>query len=208
MLLKGFLTPTIAYVSLQRIETFLREEEVPEWASTLSTSRRSTENDTDQIGFRKAVFAWSAKTDEDDRTPRFVLGPLDIEFPSGQLTLVTGSTASGKSALLGALLGGMCLVRLLEALSNCVKKSCIALWAQFRSINLDIRSLTVLRIPVRVFTVADLPWSHQYVKGLSMLRYEITLSSARREGLTKIGTTSLLKLAHYPEISKCLTPAI
>jgi ABC-type cobalamin/Fe3+-siderophores transport system ATPase subunit len=38
--------------------------------------------------------------------PCFELGPLDITFPKGKLTLVSGATGSGKSALLAALLGG------------------------------------------------------------------------------------------------------
>lgn len=61
------------------------------------------------IAFHQASFEWSERNDEGGEAARFVLGPLDIEFPSGQLTLVTGNTGSGKTALLASLLGGKCL---------------------------------------------------------------------------------------------------
>lgn len=95
-----------AYVSLQRIEAFLREEEVPDWASTLSAPRKPEDADSDKIAFVHASFEWNVRSDGENTAARFVLGPLDIDFPTGQLTLITGSTGSGKSALLGALLGG------------------------------------------------------------------------------------------------------
>jgi ABC-type siderophore export system fused ATPase/permease subunit len=104
----ALLTFDLAYVSLQRIQTFLKEEEVPEWASTYMSERKEGDAELKKVGFRDAVFEWNArKTDEAQPDVRFSLGPLDIDFPMGQLTLVTGSTGSGKSALLGSLLGGL-----------------------------------------------------------------------------------------------------
>ena len=94
----------LAYVSYQRINAFLHEEEVPEWASSL---KRPAESRTDKIGFKGATFEWN--TAENGESPLghvFRLGPLDIEFPIGRLSLITGPTGSGKSALLGSLLGG------------------------------------------------------------------------------------------------------
>lgn len=98
----------IAYVSMQRIQDFLKEDEVPDWASTLSTLNSSHVMD-DKIGFSEASFEWQ---DPSSSTPapsptRFQLGPLDVVFPTGKLTIVSGATGSGKSALLAALLGGM-----------------------------------------------------------------------------------------------------
>lgn len=91
---------------MQRIDHFLGESEVPEWASSMMTS----ENDSHlvspgKIGFDNASFEWYGLPKV---TPtRFQLGPLDIYFPQGKLTLVSGATGSGKSALLAALLGEM-----------------------------------------------------------------------------------------------------
>lgn len=95
---------------MQRIEHFLKEDEVPGWASTLSgtTSDPVIKRDIDEveIGFAEASFEWKEASSTDAVPARFHLGPLDIVFPSGKLTIVSGATGSGKSALLVALLGG------------------------------------------------------------------------------------------------------
>lgn len=49
-------------------------------------------------------------TSDSSTEPRFELRDIDIVFPHGQLTLVTGPTASGKTALLLAQLGEMTMV--------------------------------------------------------------------------------------------------
>lgn len=93
---------------MQRIEQFLDESEVPNWASSLKTSESSSLHDfKGKIGFERAVFEWHASSKTVVSPARFQLGPLDISFPRGQLTLVSGPTGSGKSALLAALLGEM-----------------------------------------------------------------------------------------------------
>ncbi|PCH42091.1 pleiotropic drug resistance ABC transporter [Wolfiporia cocos MD-104 SS10] len=94
-----------AYVSMQRIEAFLNEAEVPEWASSLKMSEASRVSISQEVGFRDAIFEWDISPRE--LPSRFQLGPLDISFPKGKLTLVSGPTGSGKSALLAALLGEM-----------------------------------------------------------------------------------------------------
>lgn len=88
---------------MKRIETFLSEGEVPDWASTL-TCDNSPQQRKD-IGFINATFEWD-DCSGDPVPSRFRLGPLNFIFPSGQLTLIRGSTGSGKTALLSALLGG------------------------------------------------------------------------------------------------------
>ncbi|KAM6498749.1 P-loop containing nucleoside triphosphate hydrolase protein, partial [Amanita muscaria] len=93
-----------AYVSMQRIDKFLGEPEVPDWASTLATTVRSSNQDL--IGFVHATFTWESTDDKMTNLP-FRLGPLDLIFPRGQLTLISGPTGSGKSAMLAALLGEM-----------------------------------------------------------------------------------------------------
>ncbi|KAI0636054.1 P-loop containing nucleoside triphosphate hydrolase protein [Trametes polyzona] len=94
-----------AYVSMQRIEKFLAEPEVPDWATSLKRSAEAPSSNQTEIGFENATFEWDVAPKE---TPsRFTLGPLDISFPPGKLTVVSGPTGSGKSALLVALLGEM-----------------------------------------------------------------------------------------------------
>ncbi|KAJ7070796.1 P-loop containing nucleoside triphosphate hydrolase protein [Mycena amicta] len=95
-----------AYVSMQRIEAFLVEDEVPKWASTLTSEDQERPPSTN-IGFASAVFEWQVPSESSPAAARFQLGPLDITFPQGKLTLVSGATGSGKTALLSALLGEM-----------------------------------------------------------------------------------------------------
>lgn len=98
-----------AYVSMQRIQEFLKEDEVPDWASTLSTPVPDPSYLVDdKIGFSEASFEWenSLTSSVVPLSVRFQLGPLDVVFPEGKLTIITGATGSGKSALLAALLGG------------------------------------------------------------------------------------------------------
>lgn len=87
-----------AYVSSKRIQAFLREDEVPEWASSLA--KESPGETKREIGFERAVLQWTPGDP-------FELGPLNVKFPLGKLSLVTGPTGSGKSAFVYALLGGM-----------------------------------------------------------------------------------------------------
>lgn len=101
------LTANQAHVSMKRIDSFLVEPEVPDWASTLTAPVTRLEQDI--IGFSQATFKWEEDSDNGSSS-RFSLGPLDIAFPTGQLTLISGPTGSGKSALLAALLGGIVLI--------------------------------------------------------------------------------------------------
>ena len=91
---------------MQRIQEFLKEEEVPDWASALSDPIPHVMDDT--VGFSEASFEWQdpSTSTATSSSSRFQLGPLNFVFPTGKLTIVTGATGSGKSALLAALLGG------------------------------------------------------------------------------------------------------
>ncbi|THH08106.1 hypothetical protein EW145_g2928 [Phellinidium pouzarii] len=143
-------------VALQRIETFLDEDEVDEQVSTLKSMRagpRPAELNA-EFGLRKASFRWNAVvekgkdkgepkgkdstkgktngtegnkdndaevafTEEASEVPgiaapeadhQFELHDISVVFPEGELTVITGPTASGKTAILLGLLGEMTLL--------------------------------------------------------------------------------------------------
>jgi ABC-type siderophore export system fused ATPase/permease subunit len=89
---------------MQRIEEFLKEDEVPDWASSLKNNG-SPCDEADDIGFEYATFEWNVHPAK-KKNDSFQLGPLNVVFPKGKLTLVSGATGSGKTALLLSLLGG------------------------------------------------------------------------------------------------------
>jgi ABC-type multidrug transport system fused ATPase/permease subunit len=104
---------SLAYVSMQRIQAFLAEGEVEDWASAMKREDEAPETTVSpsKIGFESATFRWHYNPthsedalDADSST--FVLSDITIDIPLGKLTLVTGVTGSGKSSLLAALLGG------------------------------------------------------------------------------------------------------
>lgn len=116
------------FVCSGRIDKYLQEDEVPVAVSSLKSaslplSSSSGPVDT-SIGFVKATFRWTAGTPEVKDTkakaaapveealvapveeaPVFELGPIDFIFPEGGLTVVSGPTGAGKTALLMSLLG-------------------------------------------------------------------------------------------------------
>ncbi|CAE6419815.1 unnamed protein product [Rhizoctonia solani] len=104
-----------AYVSMQRIQTFLDETEVEDWASSIKRPDEvlDTEIVSNKIGFQKGTFVWHLNPSEvqDPKShTNFRLTDITAEFPLGRLTLITGVTGSGKSSLLAALLGEMTCV--------------------------------------------------------------------------------------------------
>ncbi|TDL18516.1 hypothetical protein BD410DRAFT_880297 [Rickenella mellea] len=119
-------------VAFRRIEAFLKEDEVTEQVSSLKqASKDADQRHYDDFGLKSASFRWNAveETKEETKTTdtptitivsdsasvsgsihQFELRDVSVTFPDGELTLVTGPTASGKTALLLALLGEMTLV--------------------------------------------------------------------------------------------------
>ena len=116
-----------AKVSLDRIATFLEEDEVTDQVSTLKRSNSGPptldgDHDDSGLGIENGSFKWN-EVEEKDKTPKstsavgsharmavdpeveepdhhFELKDINIKFPEGQLSLITGPTASGKTALL------------------------------------------------------------------------------------------------------------
>jgi ABC-type ATPase with predicted acetyltransferase domain len=120
---------------MDRIATYLDEEEVDEQVSTLKKSALAFAEDTTKgLGIEHGTFKWneveqpteapkksasssssngtsagdddavtavdSASVAGSDAERRFELADINVMFPEGELTVVTGPTASGKTALL------------------------------------------------------------------------------------------------------------
>ncbi|EGO28860.1 hypothetical protein SERLADRAFT_434751 [Serpula lacrymans var. lacrymans S7.9] len=122
-----------ANVALGRIATFLDEDEVDGNVSSLKRSSARMAEETEGFGIDRGSFIWNRV--DDGNAPlenifgeapsaetailleslsctktlgyQFKLKDISVMFPDGKLTVVTGPTASGKTALLMALLGEM-----------------------------------------------------------------------------------------------------
>ncbi|KAJ7761604.1 hypothetical protein DFH07DRAFT_903306 [Mycena maculata] len=121
----------IRRIAVDRIAVFLDEAEVSEQVSALKKGSSEPVLDgfeEDGLGLENASFRWNKVESEaeaedvdtaDDNTVsdghssgsvndhRFELKDVSVVFPEGALTVVTGPTASGKTALLIAVLGEM-----------------------------------------------------------------------------------------------------
>lgn len=98
-------------VSFTRIDSFLNEGEVPDEVSSLKRSAAGPLEQYDtRLGAEAAFFKWNEnekKKDADadgsdagtpEGRPVFQLCDITVTFPEGKLTMVTGPTASGKTA--------------------------------------------------------------------------------------------------------------
>lgn len=100
-----FMEMVQAYASLKRIDEFLREEEVDRPVSSLMTYEE--EAMSKGITLEKASFTWNnckamepRVDDVGQASHEFRLLDITISFPHDKLSVVTGPTASGKTALL------------------------------------------------------------------------------------------------------------
>ncbi|OIW25895.1 P-loop containing nucleoside triphosphate hydrolase protein [Coniochaeta ligniaria NRRL 30616] len=82
-----------AWVSIKRIEQYLNSPEIAE------VTKHAPE-----VTFDSATIAWPAD-DEIDDSERFVLRDINVKFPEGELSVISGKTGTGKSLMLAAILG-------------------------------------------------------------------------------------------------------
>ncbi|KFY39986.1 hypothetical protein V494_03725, partial [Pseudogymnoascus sp. VKM F-4513 (FW-928)] len=82
-----------ALVSVTRIEEYLS---APEIAADRKIS--------DTVAFSHASVAWPCD-DDTDEADKYVLRDVDVAFPPGELSIISGKTGSGKTLLLSAILG-------------------------------------------------------------------------------------------------------
>ncbi|KAI9286497.1 P-loop containing nucleoside triphosphate hydrolase protein [Umbelopsis sp. AD052] len=110
-----------ARVSLRRISQFLNEDDVQsvndfQGLHDNDEPQINASEDSNKIGFKNATFQWHTDTSSEERSESdveqtvnksFKLLDLDVTFPLGELSIICGSTGSGKTSLLLALLGEM-----------------------------------------------------------------------------------------------------
>ena len=128
-------------MAINRISTYLDEDEVDEQVSTLKKGKLSaSDNVAEGLGIERGIFKWNEIEEQKDEAPdksvatngssnghgsertpisgeddsatavdtgstaeeerRFELTDINVMFPEEQLTVITGPTASGKTALL------------------------------------------------------------------------------------------------------------
>ena len=82
-----------SWISMKRIEKYLNGPEMTRIV-----------DDGPQVAFENATIAWPVD-DEVDEADRFVLRNISLEFPTGELSVISGKTGSGKSLILSAIIG-------------------------------------------------------------------------------------------------------
>lgn len=128
---------------MDRISTYLEEDEVDEQVSSLKRGAVPPSDEDEGLGIVNGTFKWneveetkdadknkaaasqpSSPSDETDTAVdsqstagdhRFELRDINVMFPEGELTVITGPTASGKTALLVRVLGAVNAARALTA---------------------------------------------------------------------------------------------
>lgn len=93
-------------VSVDRVAAFLAEEETLKYDHLFKKTKSA---DAPKVGFVDGTFTWASRQElsKDPNQSAFQVRDLDVNFPVGELSVVTGPTGSGKTSLLMALLGEM-----------------------------------------------------------------------------------------------------
>lgn len=118
--INGRLTPSVAFVSIGvfnslettlvalpelitlGIESFVSAKRLGAYLN--GPERRDILTNSHSVGFERAMISWPAeqrRASED----RFTLSGLNLSFPTGELSIISGKTGSGKSLLISALIG-------------------------------------------------------------------------------------------------------
>lgn len=121
--LHGGLTPSVAFTALSVLDILQRAfREVPSITNSAIQAHRSTKDIDDflatpdravrtirgdSIAFENADVAWPTNEDKDSKDFKepFKLRDVNLKFPPKGLSVVSGSTGSGKSLLLSSILG-------------------------------------------------------------------------------------------------------
>lgn len=90
-----------ALVSLKRIDEFLSEQE----SAKYSIVRSPTIATDPVVGFKDATFTWADEASALADSSIFRIKDLNLSFPVGKLSLITGPVGCGKTTLLLSLLG-------------------------------------------------------------------------------------------------------
>lgn len=96
-------------VSIDRVETFLDEEETEKYAQLRHTSRELSP----KIAIENATLTWGSSTPNKSKSEvadAFRLINVNVSFRVGKLNVIAGPTGSGKTSMLMALLGEMKLL--------------------------------------------------------------------------------------------------
>ncbi|VUC31561.1 unnamed protein product [Clonostachys rosea] len=118
--INGRLTPSVAFVSIGvfnslettlvalpelitlGIESFVSAKRLGAYLN--GPERRDILTNSHSVSFERAIISWPA----DQHIPsenRFTLSDLNLSFPTGELSIISGKTGSGKSLLISALIG-------------------------------------------------------------------------------------------------------
>lgn len=128
MLMGGEVTPSVVFPmvsslpSLQSLVSFLPEllrlydrsisaaSHIDQYLYAPEQESFLKQSESGQVSFHNATIAWPSDSFDRKEKPvmtqdRFSLRNLDLEFPKGELSVVSGKTGSGKSLLLAAIFG-------------------------------------------------------------------------------------------------------
>lgn len=127
-----------AWVSVKRIEAYLLGAEIEKLTK-----------EADEVTFDNATIAWPADEKDEHDPDRFVLRNVNVTFPKGELSVISGKTGSGKSMMLAAILGEV------DVLSGSISAPMAPQMAQRHDSKANKDNWI---IPEAIAFVAQIPW--------------------------------------------------